>query len=349
MIEIDQLFSLSNTLLKDSYRVESLRTYLEAIYDSASYQEWLEDDQYLGFRSIKGKPKEPPEAEIAAPGGKRLIADHRLSSGGRLTVKVDRHKDRIHLTDGFFTPPTVRVFPTCDESEIVCKYIENNLEIEENGMLIDPACGCGHHALGLRSLFSRRVSLDISGRAIAFARLNAILNSDTRHSLGFGDVRIGIPIEIANPGGQVVFAINMPFAIDPKNSDDKSGPIFLAQDGGDRGVQLTFSALDSIRDFKDRNPSSPVDAVVLCYSLGYKDSQNIWHWEVEEHAKKVFENGCVEFVLQETEKLWRVNGIKSEPNPMPVERLELKADCKNTYSDHVREVKREGYPGQSHE
>jgi hypothetical protein len=331
MIGVNRLFDISENLVRDEALVAPLKSYLESIFKSKSYQDWLNDAQYLGYRSIHGKPLEPHEAGKDNPGGKFILAKHGLSAGGRLEVKVDRHRDRIHVTDGFFVPPTDRIFPTCDESEIVCRFIEENIEIHEESLLIDPACGCGHHALGLSTQFARRVSLDISGRALAFARLNSILNSDTKHALGFGDVRSGIPLEYTSPpGSHTVFAVNMPFAIDPKDHWEQSAKTLLSQDGGDRGIQLTFAVLDAIGDFQKRNSGSSIDAVVLCYTLGrYDEGSGIGSWEVVDYA--------------EDEKLWRVNGIKSQSNPMHVSNMELKAECRNTYSDHLRENKKSGY------
>ncbi len=44
------------------------------------------------------------------------------------------------------------------------------------------------------------------------------------------------------------------------------------------------------------------------------------------------------------EPLWRVNGKKEQPNPMPLENLALKADCRFDVVDPSRRAEiREGY------
>lgn len=343
MLDLDRLADLIDELRHAPTQVGLLRNYLASIYDSPSYQAWLNDDQYLGYRSVRGIPVEPREAAAAAPAMKHLLDRHRLSAGGRLKVKVDRHGDRTHITDGFFTPPNKRVFPTTDESILVCDYIRHHLAIQPDAILIDPACGCGHHALALADLFKFRVSLDVSSRALAFARFNALLNGDTGHAIGYGDVRDGIPIEFQpSPRQSTVFAVNMPFAIDPKIGGNQPATL-LAQDGGDRGIVLTLAALRAVNDYRSRNSTSPVEAVVLCYTLGKEVAPGRYQWEIEAQAEAIMPSATRVFHLAKDEMLWRVNGRKSELNPMPVENLARKADCENTFSDHVRDEKRAGF------
>jgi hypothetical protein len=353
MIGVDRLFDITIYLDRQSSKrsqiLHDLRAFLNAVYVSDEYQKWLKNAQFFGSRSVEGKPREPVEAGGIIPKLKHLLTEYGLVANGRMNIKVDRHFDRIHITDGFWVEPTRRVFPTCDESEIVCKHIKSNIKLNGPGYLIDPACGSGHHALALRELFDRRVSLDISGRALAFCRFNSVLHGDVKHAVGFGDVRDGIPLEYTAPhGSHVVFAVNMPFAIDPKDHLSERS-YRLAQDGGDRGIELTIASLRAIKNFAKQNSSvAATDAVILTYSLGYFNKTNsIWDWELDMKAKALLKDWNTKFHLLETENLWRVNGKKEQKNPMPVEKLELKADCIFTYSDLERDAKRLGFRNQA--
>jgi len=346
MIGLDKLLDIATYLDKTATgkpeTLPTLRHFLHEVYISNEYQAWLSESQFLGPGNLEAKPREPREAARKFPELKHLLTEYGFVTNGRINVKVDSHFGRVHITDGFWVEPTRRVFPTCDESEIVCRHIRENLNLRGDGFLIDPACGSGHHALGLKDIFPRRVSLDISGRAIGFCRFNSILLDDVRHAVGFGDVRAGIPLEYTPPANaHVVFAVNMPFAIDPKESPSER--LFtLAQDGGDRGIELTLAALRAIADFSTRNPNiGSIDAVVLAYSLGsQKRRAGGWSWEVEKLAEQLLPDAEIKFTLLEGEKLWRVNGKKEQDNPMPLAKLSLKADCRFTYGDLEREQKK---------
>lgn len=348
MIGIDRLVHVTSFLDRvsnvDPGLVGALRDYLNAVYDSAEYQQWLAGDQYLGDRSFKGKPSEPFEASQRFPTLKHLLTGHALVSSGKLQVKIDRHFDRVHITDGFWVPALDRVFPTCDESEIVCNAIRRLVPHSENLYLLDPACGSGHHSLGLKDYCSRRASFDVSGRALAFARFNSILNGDSRHLVAYGDIKDGIceeaiPLETSH----MVFAVNMPFAIPPERSDAKVRFSF-AQDGGNEGSEFTLAALSAIRKFMDRGLKyAALDAVVLCYSLGKELGDGNWSWSLESVAREHFPDSDVSFELLQEERLWRVNGKKEQENPMPLEKIVLKADCRHTFSDSVRDQKRDAY------
>jgi hypothetical protein len=350
MMGLDRLFELVSYLDRisntDPVIVTELQDYLTVIFDSDDYQKWLAEDQFLGGRSQRGKPREPLRAAAKAPELKHLPYQYALVANGRLQLKIDKHFDRIHVTDGFWVDPSKRVYPTCDESQILCNFINGHVRLVSDGFLIDPACGCGHHSLGLHARFRKRVSLDINGRSLAFCRFNSILQGDVRHLVGFGDVRDGIPLEIAShEGDHVVFAVNMPFSIPPHAETFSSVGTSLAQTGGDRGIELTLAALDAISDFSRRSVFEALDAAVLCYTLGYQEDDGSWRWEIDEIARELFEGSAasVSFHLLKDEKLWRVNGKKEQPNPMPLESLVKRADCRITYHDSVRDSKREGY------
>ncbi len=318
---------------------DELKQYFEAIFQSGSYQNWLANDQFRAASAASGQPDLPFEPGNKYPHAERIVRQFLLSVNGKLQVKIDSHRGRIHVTDGFWVDPHVRVFPTADESEVLCKYISDENQLDQHvDILIDPACGCGHHGLGLNKI-PRRISLDVSLRAIAFARLNAILSGDETHLIGLNDINDGFPRELALLRGKMLFAVNMPFAIYPR-IDQGSGS--LAQDGGERGIQLTLAAARAIKELSTRTGCT-ARAVILAYSLGTTLDSGKYRWDVLEQARTIFPSATINFRLRSEERLWRVNGKKEQPNPMPLNSLKLKADCHNSFQDRDRDAARRGY------
>jgi hypothetical protein len=65
--------------------------------------------------------------------------------------------------------------------------------------------------------------------------------------------------------------------------------------------------------------------VSVAYSLGSVHDDS---WVVAEKATERFGSAHVNWSLMDSERLWRVNGKKEEPNPMPLSALKRKADCR---------------------
>lgn len=342
MIGAEVLESLSVYLDKlrrsNSKELASIVGNLNAVYETPGYQRWLEVEQFYGPADRRGRFELPAELFSQKPEEKWLLDRLGLVLHDRLQVKIDRQGGRLLLTDGPWVSAKVRVFPFSDESELLCAYARENRLDSWAQVLIDPACGCGHHGLGLANV-PVRVSLDINPRALVFSRINTILNGADEMLLGINDIFHGIPRALTDYlSGNVLFQVNMPFAIFPASASDRGS---LAQDGGDRGIALTQAALEGIAKFATANTGAEaIRALVLAYSLGKSATGP---WEVVEIAERLFPNCDISFRIAEHEPMWRVNGRKEQSNPMPIESLKLKAGCRHTFSEQDEPTKREGY------
>jgi hypothetical protein len=344
VIDADTLHLISQQLAKFLQQrdpiLEELKKQINEIYASSEYQKWLAEDQFYADLDLKGRFRVPDDIANGDHERRRLLDKFELVVNDFLTVKIDKHGDRLHLTDGLWAPPDRRVFPFSDESELLVRYAREHGIIDGTDVLVDPACGCGHHGLALDGI-GAKISLDINLRAIAYCRINTILNGSQSMLLGVNDITQGLPVALSDYlGGKVLFLINMPFAIYP-SSKDRS----LSQDGGDRGIELTLAALSAVNKFQQANTwAKEIRAVVLAYSLGRSLNGP---WDLVERAQKMFEKSktpCeVKFELAGGEQMWRVNGRKEQANPMHVSKLKLKAGCRFSYPAWQEEKITEGY------
>jgi hypothetical protein len=340
MLGADNLFRLERWLddegERDSGVILGMNEALAAIYLLPEYQSWLNRES-----SHAGRFQLPVHfgANLSTT-GRRILERFGLINGTFLEVKIDKHGNRIHLTDGGWVPSSFRVYPYSDESQILCSYIHQHKLANEVDLLLDPACGCGHHGLAL-STIPIRAYLDINLRALAFCRINSILSSTEQMLSGLNDIRQGFPLifnQIHSKSALVV--VNMPFAIHPKK---ETLPPTLAQDGGDRGVALTFAALNATRQLASKAKGiEMMRLVILFYSLGSRKSGS-WHWEVEDRARAMFPGSRAVVTLLEGERMWRVNGVKAEPNPMPLGRMKTKAQCRHTFLESQASDAEAGY------
>jgi|GEM_PF-3474152 len=339
MLSADSLFLLERDFdeynSQDPERLVKIVYLLNKIYNLREYQNWLNDGQYHSSYSQSCKFFLPNNfGTDLTTQDKNLLNNLKLINSGQLEVKIDKHDGKIHLTDGSWVDPKIRVYPFTDESSIIYNYFRNNCDSIPD-LLIDPACGCGHHGLALNEI-ETKISLDINLRSIAYCRINALISGMPQMLTGLNDIRVGIPkpIDMVSSNSTLI-TINMPFAIFPKLST------VLAQDGGDRGIALTLSALNAVKKFSNSAKNIlKIRAIVLFYSLGsLKDNQ----WEVVDNAFALFGKDRVKFKILTDEKMWRVNGKKEQSNPMPIEFLEKKAECRHTYTEVMSDQARLGF------
>ena len=129
------------------------------------------------------------------------------------------------------------------------------------------------------------------------------------------------PLFQQNTTERTLLLTNLPFLLAPE-------PDVLPRSayGGRYGYELTVRALDRIHAIEESlADGSELRAIILAYSVGSKTRNE---WEVVRHAREVFGEERVQWTILESEKLWRVNGRKEQPNPMPLSRLPIKADCR---------------------
>ena len=167
----------------------------------------------------------------------------------------------------------------------------------------------------------RRYGFDRNLRAIAFAAINAALNGQTNARFAINDIRSGMPPIFSQKHERVLLLANMPFAL-----SSEPDAIARSADGGRFGYERTIDALSAFDALADQlDAESELRAVVLVYSVGDKGRDT---WYVPAYARDKFGPDNVGWRLCSEEKLWRVNGRKEQDNPMPLSRLELKADCR---------------------
>jgi hypothetical protein len=336
----DDLFLLERYLDEqntvDKRVIDDLNVVLHRIYDLPTYQAWLNEPTKFAtqFKLPPGFGAEVPDSS------KRLLDRYRFVNGSRLEVKIDKHEGLIHLTDGPWVPASYRVYPFADESTLICTHIRQRGYDQSADLLIDPACGCGHHGQALTAI-ATRINLDINLRALAFCRINSILHHTPQMLSGLSDLRDGFPKAVNMLKSEdTLVSINMPFAIFPKGG---SLPTTLAQDGGDRGVALTFAALRAVKELSEKAQHiSNIRLVILFYSLG-SHSNGKWSWDVVKRAENIFGDVNVAAHVFDGEPMWRVNGVKSEKSPMPLERMKIKASCAQTFSEDEVDEALDGY------
>lgn len=340
MISTNHLNALSKRL--DDYQtkqpalLDEFVDLLTQIYNLPEYQEWLENGEVLSPVNPGSRFALPRSFGTSLTSSQRQLAGASgLLNGSLLQAKVDLHGDRIHLTDGSWVSPSVRVYPFTDESLQIIKYANEAGYNKEHQILLDPACGCGHHGLALGSI-THKVALDVNFRALAYCRINSLLSQSEHMLTGVSDIRDGFPsILSCIDSGSLLVTINMPFAIYPK----KQGlPTSLAQDGETKGIALTMAAIQSLLAFKGR--TAKTRALVLFYSLGDRKTDT---WEVVSQSKALFGDTNVRYRMLTGEQMWRVNGRKVFRAPMSVSDLKEKANCRHTFDEDAAASAERGY------
>lgn len=330
-IAMDALNQIALILRSDQSLVDRLRPLLSRICALPEYTEWQEKGQYDGRRfRLPSRFISPATAE------RRFLESLRLVIDDVLEVKLNLvNEGLVFMTDGLFVPADFRVFPWRDESDTLMRKLREERWQGWPTAVIDPATGCGHNAL--RANVTQRVGLDVSARALSFAAVNALLNERTFAALALSDTASSIPFVLDRDAERTLFIVNMPFALEPI-----TGALVRTAAGGENGYEKTVSALKSINDYAKRVlPQSEVGAIVLTYSIGNVKEDR---WVVLEEGRRIFGKDNVQWELLADQKLWRINGKKEQPNPMPLSSLRLKADCQYYVRDpRMRDPLRAGY------
>lgn len=330
-IMTDVLNQIAMRLRSDQMLSVRLRTLFMDICGLREYADWQEIGQYSGQRF-----RLPRRFISSATGDRRLLESLRLVVDDMLEVKLNCVDDSlVFLTDGLFVPADYRVFPFIDESDHLIQRVAQENWLGWPTMVIDPATGCGHHALRVDA--PHRFGLDISMRALSFAAVNSFLNDKLFSALAYSDIDRGIPLLIDRNVEHTLFLVNMPFALEPI-----SDTLARTSAGGENGYEKTVSAMKAISSYaKLAGVRQKVRAVILAYSIGNRREDQ---WVVFEEAKRIFGPAHASWDLLKDEKLWRVNGKKEQPNPMPLSSMKLKADCRYHVRDpRKREPIRMGY------
>jgi hypothetical protein len=330
-VSMDVLNQIALIIRSDQGKAIRLRNLLIELAALPEYKIWLEQDEFNGRRFRL--PRDFISADVRE---RRLLESMRLVVDDTLQVKINHIGDRlVFLTDGLFVPGDFRVFPWRDESD---KIIDEFTELGWVGwptVVIDPAVGCGHNAI--RVDCEKRFAFDVSMRALCFAMVNSIINERSFAMVAMNDIEGGLPSLLGRSPERVLVVVNMPFALEPI-----PGALVRTAAGGENGYEKTVAALEAILDLTRQLPSgTEVRALVLAYSVGSRQEER---WVVAEEGQRLFGTSAVTWRILEGERLWRINGKKEQPNPMPLSRMKLKADCRYYVRDpRLRDRLRSGY------
>ena len=316
-ITLDDLNQLLLWLQDHPGKAAELVGILREIAAHPTYREWQEEQQFEGdlFRLHHS-------LAFASDDKRWLLESKLLVKNDALRVKVNLCGDQVFITDGLWVAPSIRAFPFSDESDLVTRACEESDLMGWATCLVDPATGCGHNLLRYRGDGIRRYGFDRNSRALAYAGINAALNGVPQTLFAGADIRNGITPVFEKEGGEKVLVVaNMPFALVPDSEQ-----IARSAQGGRRGYELTTALIDAVDSLSAQlSRSSELRCVILFYSIGSAETGS---WVVPDYASERFGAENVKWKLWPEEKLWRVNGKKEQVNPMPLELLKLKADCR---------------------
>jgi hypothetical protein len=345
VVHTDVLNQVQMEMRKSDDLAASLRGVFEEIASCDAYAEWAELQQFAGVAFSC-----PPDLEYARTNKTKWLLNRlALADYDEILVRINRTGEHLFLTDGLWVPGTYRVFPFDDESDRIGETCTRLGWDDWATCVIDPAMGCGHNLLRARG-DARRYGFDINARALSYAAINAAINEVPVGLLGVNDVADGLPpLFNQNRDDNVLVLCNMPFALTPE-----LGTLPRSAEGGRFGYELTLRALDAVAQLATAlGPGSELRCLMLAYSVGNLAADS---WAVPDYARTIFDAEQVTWHLLEDELLWRVNGTKDQPNPMPLKDLELKADCRfyvqpplkpddvrEGYRALTRELEHEGY------
>jgi methylase of polypeptide subunit release factors len=237
-------------------------------------------------------------------------------------TRINHIGDSVFITDGPWMQHRANaVYPFEDEATILLRHAQETAHCDA---VVDLATGCGHSAIAHPCI--DKYALDINARARRFVILNAELNSA---SVRFWkrDLRDGLPTSLLrrlSTKTHVLFLANMPFAVSPHPH-----ALPRAADGGRNGNDLTLAAVQALGAFEGQGT-----ALMLTNSL-YNSRDKTW--QIMDSIEKRFPDIDVQWQLVPEVRVWRVNGERSEPNPMCIrDGLPLKAECQINVADSER-------------
>jgi hypothetical protein len=202
----------------------------------------------------------------------------------RLQVRINKIGNRYFLTDGPWLNHRFAAFPYSEEAESLLDHAyQEKLHLWAD-TIVDMSAGCGHTPLGMETDADRHV-YDINSRALAYARLNALINQlpQSRVSIAFNDVKRSLPLSLLSSGGRkILFLFNTPFVPNPSPSSLEAMPISV--DGGAEGEDLQVRSFEVVADFQRRFPEKQVQALFLTWSFGrFRDG----FWELQAKCDQI--------------------------------------------------------------
>jgi len=201
-----------------------------------------------------------------------------------LQVRINKIGDRYFLTDAPWFNHRFAAFPYSEEAESLLDYAyQEQLHLWAD-TIVDMSAGCGHTPLGMETGADRYV-YDINPRALAYAKLNALINQlpQSRVSIAFNDMKRRLPLSLLSLRGQkVLFLFNTPFVPNPSPRSLEAMPISV--DGGTAGEDLQVRSFEIVAEFEKRFPEKQVMALFLTWSFGrFRDG----FWELQDKCDEI--------------------------------------------------------------
>lgn len=302
---------------------------LSKILKLNSYKNWKNQASYGFFMLSK------EDRKVIGKGNIAILLKYNLLIGDCLQIKIDKFSDRIFITDEISTKSSIRVHPYKDEGVDIYNYIKK-LKIDSwADVLIDPACGCGHHGVNFSKSIDQVFSFDVNRRCLVMSRINAKLHkvSNIRHIEN--NICRSFPKICLSRNDNILITVNMPFGIFPYKYSSKS----LSQDGKENDASyLSICALNQLNKFLYKYSNYRI--IFLYCSVGNLKKNK---WKIVEEANKIFSKCEISNTIISGDKLLRINGKKIESNPMDIRKLSKKANCRVTFTDEERENVKENY------
>ncbi len=310
-LDFDELLQL-RLVLEDPRTMVAFRQAAFALLADATYQNWLTVQRYKGGSfHLEGATIEKSFFHKLG-----LVGDDNY-----LRAQIHQYREKLFLTDTPNVPGDIQVYPWDDESDAIIGWLAQQQHwIDWADCTVDPMCGAGHHNIVLPGTVSSRLSFDVNARAVGFTDINALLNEVAVHTSQI-DIWQGLADTMAESGirkdTRILIMVNSPFGLSPL-----PGALPLTSDGGETGAVIAKAALKTVRELS--NQYARIRLCQLVYTIGNPLTGS---WYVVDFARELFGEDRVNFHLLSERSLWRVNGKKEEPNPMPLAQLRRKAFC----------------------
>ena len=325
MMQQDDLNILRLRLRREPGLVNELREALVGLASTPEYAAWDEEEQFQG-------------SPFHIPSSQHLVVLERVglvAPDRTLLVKINLCDGDVFLTDGLWVPGEIRVFPFHDESDNMATYWRSAGLEGWATCLIDPTAGCGQDLIRYKGT-CRRYGFDISTRSLTFCTLNAALAGTHPVFWGIHDLYDDVyPVSQLGQLERILFLIDAPSTISATST------LPTSSDGGGHGTSHSVAALEAVARFEVGLWSNDeVRVIMSSYSLGNTRTDR---WLLVDAARKLFRGSRVRWTLLTTEPMWRVDGRKRQPNPMPLQLLPTKADCRFYVENIDREKARNAY------
>lgn len=270
MISTDDLTKIYLDLSAED-ELDAVFAEIDTLWATEIYQAWhIDKDKHFRPFHLEGDWK-----HLRASG---------LVRESSLLVRINKIGGRYFLTDGPWVSHRFAAFPYSEEAESLLDHAyQEQLHLWAD-TIVDMSAGSGHTPLGMETEADRYV-YDINPRALAYAKLNALINRlpESRVSIAINDVKRNLPLSLLSVRGRkVLFLFNTPFVPNPAPSSLEAMPISV--DGGAAGEDLQVRSFEVVAEFRRRFPSKQVKALFLTWSFGrFRDG----FWELQGKCDRI--------------------------------------------------------------